>query len=301
MNSDMSEIKSSLPLVSVVIINYCGFSDTVCAVESVLDSTYKDVRVVVVDNASPDNTGVKLFKQFSGAERVSVVLLDENVGFGSGNNVGIKLAIDNGSDYVLLVNNDTVVDCRMIEALVEEAGRNTVVSPLVFYYSEPNSVWFGGGYFDWWGAPRHLFRNREANNVGVDSYSSEWLTGCSMFFPIKAFLDTGGFDPNYFLYCEDVDWSIRLVRAGYSLMVNPQARMWHKVSATTGGADSPLSYYYGARNRLYMIRKLNLGMKYRIISILSILRGVLSKKSRYQWAGKAFRDYLAGRMGRAAL
>lgn len=297
MKHDGRVSKLNKPFVVVAIINYNGRRDTIECIGSLLASSYMNWIAVVVDNASPDKSGNVLEEAYCDDSRIIIKKSSCNLGFGKANNLVMRAAFDAGAAYVLLLNNDTVIEPDMLERLVDTADCNTVVSPLMDYYDCPDAIWFAGGCFDNWGVARHEYMLERRNAVLLKKHEIEWATGCCMLVPRAAYEATGGFDESFFLYWEDTDWSIRLRRAGFRLMFEPKARLYHKVSASTGGERSPLSYYYNTRNRLYAARKLGLGFKLKLWAFGGVARGIVSRDAKHQYALRAWLDYRAGNMG----
>lgn len=281
--------------VGVILVNYRGADDTCECIKSLGDSDFQSLKVYVVDNDSGDGSCETIESRCPG---VKVIPLDENVGFGGANNVGMERAFHDGCDATLLLNNDTVVDGQMLSVLADSADNATVTVPLMLYFGEPDTVWYGGGHFDDFGIPRHDHFKEPRSTVVSTPVQVGFATGCCIFIPKSVYEQVGGFDESYFLYWEDADLSLRFAQNGVRILFCPQAVLWHKVSVSTGGEGSPFSYYYETRNRLYAIDKYGLGPKTRLWAYLGLLRGVLSRNSQYVYALKAWRDYRHHRFGK---
>jgi hypothetical protein len=208
-----------------------------------------------VDNASSDGSGDRLHKEFP---TIQYFRSKENLGFAEGNNVGIRLALKHGADYVALLNNDTVVDSKIVEALLdcaEGAPGIGVQSGKIYFFSDRTKIWYAGGVLN---IPRGLGTHRGLNEEDLGQYDNVnetgFATGCLMFFSRKALEDVGLLDSRFFLYCEDCDWCIRARRKGYRIVYNPKAVVWHKVSSTST-IDSLFYLYFTMRNKLLLVRK----------------------------------------------
>lgn len=279
--------------IGVVLVNYKGAADTFECIDSLEASDWPRLRVYVVDNASADGIGEAL----SDRRAVKVIELHENVGFGAANNVGFGQAFADGCDAVLALNNDTVVDRGMISALAAHVDGKTVVVPLMLYHDQPDLVWYGGGAFDRLCIPHHEHMRERISDVKWREREVMFVTGCCFLVTRAVWERIGGFDDAYFLYWEDVDLSIRWKQSGVRMFFVPEAKLWHKVSSSTGGEGSPLSYYYNLRNWLYTMDKYHVDFLSRLRPRLTVLKGLLVPH-KHDYALKAWRDYRAGRMGK---
>lgn len=258
--------------VSIIIVHYSGEEDTFECLRSLQKIKHPNFTssVIVVDNGSKD--GLTIPKSYL-PKHTTVLRSDSNLGFTDGNNLGIKEALENNHpDYVLLLNNDTTVEPFFLDKLVKTAEKNTevgMVSPQIYFsaghefhkgsYAKSdlgNVIWYAGGSIDW--------ANLDAFHRGVDEVDrgqfsqqteSEFATGCCVLIPKKMIDTMGMLDSKYFLYLEDVDWSVRIHSAGYKLIFCPEAHVWHKNAGSSGGSGSELQQYYQTRNRLFFFSK----------------------------------------------
>ena len=263
------------PFVVAVVLNWNNLPDTLECVDSLQQSDYSNLAVCVVDNDSREDPSAVLYERHPG---VRVLRNARNLGYGAGNNSGLRRAIDDGAVYVLLLNNDVVVAPDTVRRLVmaAEAGdRIAMATPRVFYYDRPTEVYWDGGTIDWeTGETPHDSRGLP---VEGELKRSEWLDGCSLLVRVSAIQDVGLLDERYFLYFEDAEWSVRALRRGWMNVVVLQARAWHKVSRSTGGLANPAVRFYFARNR------------YLFMSTHCPARKRLLWKLRY--AGRTFQEY----------
>ena len=283
-------------MVGIIIVNYCSEKDVLECVESLSASVCQDFRVYVIDNASPDGSGFALQEGLSGP-RISITVLEKNIGFGGACNRGFDLVFSDGCDFALLLNPDTIVRPSMLGELLRASGGVRVSVPLTVYNDDPGRVWYAGGSFDLLGIPRHVGEGELLSSLELEDGSVSFASGCCMLIPRGVFERVGGFDEKFFLYWEDVDLSLRCADAGVEMVFVKSAKLLHKVSSSTGGEGSPLIYYYATRNRLYGIKKHHLPLSARAWAYLGLLRGIISRKPRYKYALQAFLDYRAGRMG----
>lgn len=245
-----------VPYVFVVLVNWNNARDTIDCIKSLESVSYGDFEVIVVDNGSTDGSTEDISQAFP---ETTIIRNNKNLGFAGGNNPGIKFALDKGADYVLLLNNDTVVAPDFIARMVELAELSPaigIVSPKIYYFSEPDRLWFAGGVIDLWrGNTRHL-GDLEIDKGQCDSVQDvDFVSGCAMLVKRKVIEDIGMLYEPMFLYYEDSDFCARSRRAGYRIVMAPEGKIWHKVSSTTGRIKD-LQYYYGTRN-MFIFEKRN--------------------------------------------
>ena len=235
-----------------MVLNWNNLSDTLECLESLTRSDYKHLDIWVVDNASREDPSLAVTNAYPTARTLRN---DTNLGYGGGNNVGLRAAIGTGAAYVLLLNNDVVVAPTAVSRLVaaaESDRRIGMATPVVFFYDRPAEIYWDGGFIDWNAGEAYHDSRRLASDGNVRS--SEWLDGCSLFVRASAVRDIGLLDDRYFLYYEDADWSVRSGRRGWRNVVVLDAHVWHKVSRSTGGKANPVVRYYYARNRYFFLR-----------------------------------------------
>lgn len=248
---------SSSIKISIIIINYNGVADTRECLRSLADITYRPYDVVVVDNGSRDpNEARELQKSFPD---ITVIRSEENKGFAGGNNSGIKVAEERGSDYVLLLNNDTIVDPKFLDEMVTSAEADKqigIVGAKIYYHAEPEVIWYDGGSFSWSRGVKHVrIGMRDANQNDTTSRRTDFITGCTMLVRMSALKKIGLLEESFFMYHEDVDWCLRARREGFLLMVAPGAHVWHKVARSAITMGEPTIHYYDARNTLLLARR----------------------------------------------
>ena len=253
--------------VSTILINYNSKEDTLACLSSLskIKTTGFKHTIIIVDNASKDVFQLPNRLKNSTTE---IIRSESNIGFTGGNNMGIYYAIEKyNSDYVLLLNNDTTVDENFLKELVRTAEADSkigMVGSKIFFskgkefhidsYDKKdlgNVLWYAGGSIDW----DHL----AAFHRGVDEIDSgqfdnqtesDFVTGCSMLVKREVLEKVGTFDKRFFLYLEDVDWSVRVKNAGYTIAFSPTSIVYHKNAGSSGGSGSKIHQYYQTRNRL---------------------------------------------------
>lgn len=283
------------PKVTIIIVNYNGYEDTVECVKSLKNIDYDNYEIVCVDNAS---TNKATEEQNEYLECNTIYLSsDNNLGFSGGNNIGINYAKKNGSDYVLLLNNDTTVESDFLTKLVAVAREkmdNGVFGCTIRYYWDRDKLWFDGGTFDFdTGNTSHYHDGNGDNIVEVT-----FLTGCLMLIPMQILEDVGMLDESYFLYAEDTDYCCRVMNAGYQLYYCTDAVIYHKEGATAG-RNSNLKQYYVERNGLFICAKyskhpIRACLRRSYLTWKSVFRGRMN----FQPIWYAYIDFIRNRRGR---
>jgi GT2 family glycosyltransferase len=172
---------------------------------------------------------------------VEVLVNDANLLYAGGMNVGLERARQDGVDYVLLLNNDVVLHPGMIGELVSAAeaeasgGNIAAVGPKIYYHAQPQRLWFAGGVLSLWrGWPHHRGLRQDDLGQYDRQVDVDYLTGCALFIRTAVLDEVGLLDSGFAMYAEDADWCFRARGRGYRLVYAPKARLWHKVSASTG-------------------------------------------------------------------
>lgn len=238
--------------VYIIILNWNGLKDTLECLDSVYRLDYPNYEVILVDNCSSDDSVETIRRQYPQA-----ILIEnsENYGFCGGNNIGIKHAMRLGTDYVWLLNNDTVVESDSLTKLVEEAeqySQTGLVSPVVHYYDSPDKIEFMGVHADFnhFGTT-NVMDAKELDDPRVQRNLILWGTALLI---KREVIETIGFlSEKYFAYVEDCDYSFRALRANYRARVKLDARIFHKGARTTGN-HSPTHVFLGTRNLYFLWR-----------------------------------------------
>ncbi len=246
------------PTVTAIVLNWCGEAVTRDCLDSLLKSTYPRLRILLVDNGSEDGSGARLHADYPDIDYLQT---GANLGYAGGNNRGIERALEGGADYVLVTNNDTVLDAGAVALLVEAAeggdgGPVGGVVPKIVFHDRPDRIWYAGGNFSPFRGSGMHWREGEPDTPDADSGVREvtFVTGCCVLVPAPALRDVGGFTEALFAYEEDADLSLRLRRAGYHLLYQPAARVLHhaKPAATQ---PSPFQIRQAGVNRRWVMRR----------------------------------------------
>ncbi len=295
------------PAVSIIVLNYNGRDDTLACLRSLEHLMYGNVSIILVDNASSDGS-VDAIR--TAHPHVTLIETGANLGFTGGNNVGIRYALDHGANYILLLNNDTVVAPDFLNLMVEVMERDPsigVTGPMIYYYSAPETIWSAGGEIDWsHGTTRMIGLNEEdLSQYGLAPRQTDFVTGCALMARRSVWEKVGLLDDQFFMYYEETEWCVRVNRSGCKIMLVPAAMIWHKISIEDR-AVSPRTYYYMTRNRLLFLHKTRAGTLTWAYILSEYLRTFMSWSLRSKWQNKrhlrsvmmqAFRDYSRGRFG----
>jgi GT2 family glycosyltransferase len=229
------------PRVAIIVVNWNGRAITLECLRSLAALTYSNTDLIVVDNASSDGSADAIRAAYP---NVLLLAMPENLRFAGGNNAGIREALARGADMVLLLNNDTVVDPDFLTHLVSRMGADPaygMVAPKIFYFDQPDRIWFAGGVISMWTGTMKHTGIREIDCGQHDTAREiDYASGCCILVRGEVIAKAGMLDESYYMYTEDADWSMRVRRAGYAIMYEPAARVWHKLSVSTGGH---LSWY----------------------------------------------------------
>lgn len=253
------ETESAIQTVAVVILNWNGGDDILDCLESVFESTYNAIDVVVVDNGSVDGSSTAIRLRFP---QTQFIVNPRNLGFAKGSNQGMEWALKRGIRYVLLLNGDACLHPDAISELLEAviAKDDAIVACPRMYLGQPdgvgNRLWFVYGTVKLWAG---LFLNPAFNKIDSPKWSlpkeMEYASGCCMLIPAPILQQVGMLDESFFSYCEDIDFSIRVRKAGCRLQYVPTARLWHGGIRPTGRTRSAFYRYLSTRNNLWVVRK----------------------------------------------
>ena len=248
-----------LPDVEIVVLNWNGKRDTLACLASLEKLQYPDVHVIVVDNGFADDSvdAIRsLYPPESG--RLTVIENGKNLGYTGGNNVGIRQALNNGAEFIWLLNNDTLVEPDSLGLLLRAALANPsagILGPRVLCYPDTHLLYSKGESFNLWFNRRTVNVGEEDRRDEVKPRKVDYVVGCSMLVSKKIIEQVGLLDETYFAYFEEIDWCFRGRKAGFEVLYVPEAVIYHKGGASTGGTISPLASYYRTRNWIYFMRK----------------------------------------------
>lgn len=293
------------PSVYIILLNYNGYNDTIDCMESLQSIVYPNYKILVVDNKSTNKSEEYIKGYIKGKKNIHFIQTGKNLGFSGGNNVGMEWALKNGADYICLLNNDTTVEPDFLNILVDEMEKNEdigISAGKIMYYSNPNIIWSAGGYIN---KSKCLGYHYGINCKDSKEYSEKkevtFLTGCLQLIKVDAIKSIGLYDEEYFLYMEDVDFCYRAKLKGYKIMYIPESKIYHKVSASTGGEQSPMVLYYMTRNVMLFNQKfkdsLNNNIKFNLYWKLKMIIDKYRRREKYKYIKEGLKDYESGRYG----
>lgn len=302
-----------LPSIAFIILNWNNPADTIACVQALQTSEIANVsrcNILVVDNGSTDDSLVQIEAACSD---VQIIENRQNLGYAGGNNAAMRVALAQGVDYVCILNNDVIVMPHFLEPLLnvmEFDAQIGVATPVITLASEPDEVWAAGADIDLQtGQVQRLHAGDNAKELSKHpAYNVQIAPGAAFLVRCSTLEQVGLLDEAYFLYYEEIDWSLRVRQAGFRIVTVPQSVVLHKVSATLG-QTSPVTDYYMARNRYYFVARnwhgstrLRLFMHTFFEQIATILAYSVKKRSQARLLRRdvrllALRDGLLGRWG----
>jgi GT2 family glycosyltransferase len=237
--------------VFVIVLNFRGQKETKECVLSILQSSYANYEIIIVDNHSLDGSAPYLREAFP---HIFVLETEENLGYAGGNNAGIRVALNKGADAILILNNDTIIDKDCLKNFVLESKLkpDSLLGGRVYYYDEPSEMQHFGGI---WNHKKGKFINVPNSNFEKEKAQDlDFVTGCALFVPKNIFTVAGLFEESFFLYYEEIDWCFRVRKNGFSCTYVPSPIIFHKESRSFATPKPPQSYFQW-RNRIFFIER----------------------------------------------
>jgi GT2 family glycosyltransferase len=275
----------SQPFVISVILNTNRRNDTLECLASLAGNSYTNQAVIVLDNHSTDGSVRAIQEAYP---RVQIIELEKNLGYAGNNNVGIQAALEQGADWVFVLNEDIVLDAECITKLVEIGESDPkigIVGPLVYHHDEPAVIQSAGGLLGRYWESIHLGKNEPDRGQFSAPHLVEWISGCAIMVRRAAIEQAGMLDKNYFIYWEETEWCIRLGGAGWKIINVPQAKIWHK-GVQRDYQPKPSFTYYGTRNQLLTLEKHRAPLVAWMFTWLQILRTLVSWSIKPKWKSK---------------
>jgi len=241
--------------ISIVIPNWNGKKYLKECLDSLKKINYINYEVLIVDNGSSDDS-VNFIKE--NYPDILYIANDKNFGFSVACNQGIKKALAEGAEAVLLLNNDTVVEENFLQKMVEvlQDEKVGIVGSKIYYYNNEKRIWYAGGnYIKWRSSGQHKYWMKMDRDSLRGVKETDFVTGCNMLIRKEVFDNNNFLFEPYFLTIEDLDFCISAKERDWKIKVNLDAKIWHKVSFSREGEFSFSNGYYGTRNRLFFAFK----------------------------------------------
>jgi GT2 family glycosyltransferase len=284
---------NKLPKIYIIILNFNSYEDTIECVKSIENISYDNYEIVIVDNNSSDNSVKVLSERFPNH---NLILSKENLGYAKGNNIGIKYALEQGAEYICILNNDVIVERNFLELLIKQFGDNNsigMVGPCICEYSNKDVVQAMGAYIDLYrGLAMGQNQGQDYNKIEKRYIEVDYLGGACFMVKAEVFRSIGLIPENYFLFYEETEFCLRARKFGYKLMCVHESKVYHKRSATIS-KYSGLSYYFLNRNRIIFMRRNANAIQKTIFAPYIVLEGIgriLIRKEKF----KLFKYYMDG-------
>jgi GT2 family glycosyltransferase len=240
---------SDEPFVYIISLNWNGLAYLRDFCETILKQDYGKYKVVIVDNASTDASVEFLRENYP---QIEVLQNSTNLGYAAGNNVGLEYAYKAGAAYFLVMNNDTIVPPDMIASLVEVSLKDSkigFVTGKVYFHDSGNMLQTAGKRDKWWRATIVNVGQNELDHGQFDEEQDyDYLDDVFWLVKREVYERIGGYDPEFFLYWEETDWCARAKGSGFRLVYTPKAKLYHKISLSTGGGSNPKKSFHVRRN-----------------------------------------------------
>ena len=245
--------------IAIIIINWKKYDFTLKCIKSVLNSSFKNFKIILIDNESQKD----LSREFGKNKKIHIIKNEKNEGFARANNLGIKYSLKNGFDYILLLNNDTVIKNNLVYSLIKQSNTlsQKIIQPLILNY-DGTKIWNAGGTINnFFGTFQTNKKGESFKNFKSNMDYTNWFTGCCVLIKTEVFNEIGYFDERFFAYYEDVDFSIRLKKMGYSIALMTDSYLQHYESASSKSINksegnlSPYVHYLNIRNHILLLKK----------------------------------------------
>lgn len=273
------------PLVKSIILNTNRREDTLECLHSLAKQTYPNQRAIVLDNHSTDGSVEAIHADFPEVEIIPIV---ENQGYAGNNNVGIQIALDQHADWIFVLNEDTVLapDCISQLVKVGESDKSIgIVGPMVYHHDEPAIIQSAGGIITKYWDSVHLAQNEADTGQYQQPHEVDWISGCAILLRKEAIDQVGMLDTRFFYYWEETEWCIRSQKAGWKIVHNPQANLWHK-GVQRDYKPKPSLSYYDTRNHLLLLKKHKAPFAAKAYTWFQLMRTVLSWTIKPKWRSK---------------
>ncbi|MFA6533266.1 MAG: glycosyltransferase family 2 protein [Patescibacteria group bacterium] len=301
--------------VAIIVLNWNQAQLTIETINSILTINTDSFKfqIYLVDNGSDDNSLVLFSNTYKQNKSISILETGRNLGYVGGNNFGIKKALKTSPDYVLVINNDVIVNKNFLKELLTVAATDKnigLLGPKIYFapgheYQQHRYhkteigkvVWSVGGDMDWnniLGSNRGIDQvdNHQFDNMDLDI---DFISGCCFLVKTEIFKKIGFLDDKYFMYLEDADFCQRIKKAGYKIAYVPKSIIWH-INAGSSSIGGPLHDYFLTRNRLLF------GFRYASLRTkLALFRDSIQRLFvGSQWQKTGIIDFYFGKLGKGS-
>lgn len=288
----------------VILVNYNNYMDTLECVESIRKQTYNICKIIIVDNFS-GNDSIKILREK--CKDCIIIESKANIGFAGANNLAAEVAMEYGAHYITFLNNDTILEQNFFEILLNGLKKGECVCPQMLYYDCRDKINYAGGFFDYSkGSGTVPNRGEKYNPRDIERREVTLAQGCCIAMTVDTYKFLGPWKEEYFLYREDDEYTLRMLKYGIKIYYEPKAVLYHKENASSGDqAGSAFRNYYMLRNRLYNIKLYDLGkrvmIRTKIAALIKYFLYLLLNKKQYKYYLKALKDFECKREGMAIL
>ena len=246
------------PHVYILILNWNGKTLLKHCLDSVLAIDYSNYTTLVIDNNSIDGSDKMMEKNYS---QVEYLQLKKNYGFSRGYNNCFKYLKDKKPEYVLLLNNDTEVESNILSSFIDAAqkyGKDNIFGGKIFYKEYSNKIWYAGGIANIKSGLLYHIGLRKLDSMKYSILKqTDYVTGCCLFTSWQVINQLKGFDENFDMYGEDVDFCFRCSQNGGKIFFIPSSILWHHVSSSLGGEYSYKKWKRKYLGKIKLIKKYN--------------------------------------------
>jgi len=251
-------------MVTIITLNYNQNDFTVKCVESILQSKYNNFKLILIDNGSSEENYIKLKRLIPNDTSIEIHRLVDNRGYVGGINYGLEKAMGLNPEYIMIMNNDTILDKTAIRGLVETCknfDNKAIATGKVYHYDEPEKFQDIGYQFSNKASLEFKRIGLNENDFGQYDEVSErdMLDDVFWLFPAKLYEEIGGYSPYFWFSAEQADFALRAKKKGYKLIYTPKAKLWHKGSVSLGGRNRnpKLAYWHTQSTLIFRYRHLS--------------------------------------------
>ncbi|NVO02404.1 MAG: glycosyltransferase family 2 protein [Bacteroidetes bacterium] len=320
MDNKTIEINSQ-PSIAIIILNWNGYNDTIACLKSIAECNYNNFEIILLDNASADNSVNQIKKwinedqeisarkfQLKGnsvnseilKEDIGITFIEnsENFGFAKGNNIGIAEALKEGFGYVMLLNNDTVVEKNFLDELISFFEKNkeySVASPQIRYYSKPEIIWNCGGLISNYGSRKYFYDDKNYSELPeTDFLTISFITGCALIAKAEVFQNYGALTEAFFFGEEDFEFSMRMKKLNVKVACVLNSLIYHKVSSSISAASNVLigKIYIYYLNRFINLKSFMNPLKWHTWRLTYTIYIFLLLKKKHHFRTKTIRTFI---------